>query len=205
MQSVGHTPHWRAVRCAQTCLGQYSSIRVDTFDGAFDTLEQNNMTMFHVRQVDAWIIDECEFLTPCQWHRLTGLSLECTEILKLLAGDEGQFRPIGDDGGLPSSRFPSVDMTLKPEASPTLVPAYPTRRSPPSSSSQEVFIFLLEGVSPPIRSRRSDFLSTASGISVSMCNPKPPSCRCCRSFLSFCDKPVHVRIITFPFGKILAL
>ena len=35
-------------------------IRVDTFDGAFDTFEQHDVTLFHVRQFDAWIKGECE-------------------------------------------------------------------------------------------------------------------------------------------------
>ena len=52
-------------------------------------------------------------LTPSQWQTLIELSIQCSEIFKLHAGDEGHFTPIGDDGGHTSTRFACVDLKLK--------------------------------------------------------------------------------------------
>ena len=57
----------------QTC----ESVTIDTFDGAFDTLEEFDFTQWSLAQYDAWVLDECEYLTPVQWRRLITMSSTC--------------------------------------------------------------------------------------------------------------------------------
>ena len=89
------------------------NIQVDTFDGAMDTLQMFELTEFNVSQFDAWVVDECEYLTPTQWRRLITLSHACPAVFKLLAGDPRQFRPREDDGGQTASHFQCVTITLR--------------------------------------------------------------------------------------------
>ena len=78
---------------------QHDNVVVDTFDSAFDTLQQFDTTAYCLAQFDAWVIDEVDYLTPSQWRRLIDLHQACPRVFKLLAGDEAQFEPIGHDGG----------------------------------------------------------------------------------------------------------
>ena len=89
------------------------SIIADTFDGAFDTLEQFVSTPLKLSQYEMWIIDEAEFLTPKQWKRLLHLHVICPAVFVLPVGDAGQFPPIGDDGGVGSGAFGTRDLTLR--------------------------------------------------------------------------------------------
>ena len=75
------------------------TIVVDTFDGAFDTLDRYELTAYTLSNCDVWLIDECGFLSPHQWRHLTFISSQCPHVVQLLAGDRGQFKPREDDGG----------------------------------------------------------------------------------------------------------
>ena len=90
-----------------------ANIDIDTFDGGMDTLQMFDLTEFRLRQYDAWVIDECDYLTPTQWRRLITLAISCPLVFKLLAGDPCQFRPRDDDGGSTASEFATSNITLK--------------------------------------------------------------------------------------------
>ena len=81
------------------------TIVVDTFDGAFDTLDRYELTAYTLSNYDAWLVDECDFLSPLQWKRLTFISRQCPHVFQLLAGDPGQFRPMEDDGGEAAGQY----------------------------------------------------------------------------------------------------
>ena len=87
-------------------------VTVDTFEGAFDTLEHFEFTQWSLAQYGAWVVDECEYLTPAQWRRLVALTASCPHVFILLAGDPCQFRPIGDDGGVTAAHFVCRNITL---------------------------------------------------------------------------------------------
>ena len=65
------------------------NIVIDTFD----------LTAHTIGNFDAWILDECDFLSSMRWSRLVSVARENRHVFQLLAGDPGQLRPRIDDGG----------------------------------------------------------------------------------------------------------
>ena len=89
------------------------NISVDTFDGAYDTLQRCAETPFHLSQFDIWIVDECEFLTSAQWDRLRVLWGLCTPVLIILAGDPSQLSPVGGGDERSEGHIPVQEVVLR--------------------------------------------------------------------------------------------
>ena len=85
----------------------------DTFDGGFDTEEKFDLTAHTVGNFDAWIVDECDFLSRVRWSRLVSVAPENRHVFRLLAGNPGQFRPRIDDEGVTARRYYCDLITLK--------------------------------------------------------------------------------------------